>query len=150
MSQTVLLATDGSEPARSAEEYIERLLDPNEDRVVVVSVANTTRHIPSAPRKEGTQVGADPEQVRKHLLQRAETHVEEAGMRLEGSGFNVDTKVEVGDPGEEICKAIDEVGANVIAMGRRGRGALQELLLGSVSRYVVHHADCPVIIVPHE
>ncbi|MCV7257519.1 universal stress protein [Mycobacterium shimoidei] len=37
--------------------------------------------------------------------------------------------------------------ARMIVVGSRGRGALSRILLGSVSSGVLHHADCPVVIV---
>ena len=40
-----------------------------------------------------------------------------------------------------------EWNADVIVMGRRGRRNLSEILLGSVSNYVIHHAPCSVLVV---
>ena len=51
-------------------------------------------------------------------------------------------------PGEVICKLVEDKKAQLIVMGSRGMGTLRRTFLGSVSDYCVHHAHCPVAIVP--
>lgn len=52
-----------------------------------------------------------------------------------------------GKPGQVIKKMAQTWQADLIVMGRRGRTGLSELVLGSVSSYVMHHAPCSVLIV---
>ncbi len=54
-----------------------------------------------------------------------------------------------GNPGRKICDLAHTWGADLIIVGRRGRSGLTELLLGSVSNYVLHHAPCSVLTVQY-
>ncbi len=56
--------------------------------------------------------------------------------------------VEVGYPAEEILKAVDEEGCDVIVLGNHGKGFLRHAFLGSVSRSVLDRARKPVIVIP--
>lgn len=53
----------------------------------------------------------------------------------------------LGEAGLWICKLAETWGADLIVLGRRGRQGLAEMLLGSVSNYVLHRAPCSVLVV---
>ena len=54
-----------------------------------------------------------------------------------------------GEPAREIIAYAEEVGADFIVMGSRGRGSVKALFLGSTSHNVIHGAPCDVIVVRH-
>jgi nucleotide-binding universal stress UspA family protein len=52
-----------------------------------------------------------------------------------------------GDSGPLICAAAKNWSAETIVMGRNQKSMLSEVLLGSTSNYVLHHAACSVMVV---
>ncbi|MCC5859314.1 MAG: universal stress protein [Ectothiorhodospiraceae bacterium] len=62
-------------------------------------------------------------------------------------GVQVEEVSVMGDPAEEILGYAGEHPEAMIVMGTRGASEYMELLVGSVTTQVVHHATCPVTIV---
>jgi nucleotide-binding universal stress UspA family protein len=65
---------------------------------------------------------------------------------LQRDGRSSRVVVRYGPPGEAIVRFADEESASLVVIGRRGSG-LTRALLGSVSGYVVQHAQTPVALV---
>ncbi len=61
-------------------------------------------------------------------------------------GPTIKTGVSYGHPGSVLIDLSED--ADMVVVGSRGHGGFRGLLLGSVSTYVVHHARCPVTVVP--
>lgn len=49
-------------------------------------------------------------------------------------------------PGELIVDVATREKASYIVTGTRGLGKIRRTMLGSVSDFVVHHANCPVVV----
>jgi nucleotide-binding universal stress UspA family protein len=58
----------------------------------------------------------------------------------------IEQKVEEGPPAKVLIAEASD--ALLLVVGSRGHGGFAELLLGSTSAQVVHHAPCPVVVVP--
>jgi nucleotide-binding universal stress UspA family protein len=55
------------------------------------------------------------------------------------------TVIRSGSPARQLIA--ESEGAEMLIVGSRGLGGFTGLLLGSVSRAVVEHADCPVLVI---
>lgn len=77
-----------------------------------------------------------------HIVATAKKRAEAAGAK------DVTTQICLGDIADEILDVAEAEEAEIIVMGRRGLGRAREILLGSVSQKVLHHAGCKVVIVP--
>jgi nucleotide-binding universal stress UspA family protein len=66
------------------------------------------------------------------------------------AGIEAGSDYSPGEPGRQICATAKQWGADLIVIGRRGRSGLSELILGSVSNYVIHHAHCSVLVIQQQ
>lgn len=74
------------------------------------------------------------------LVGRARSRAQERHLDLTVRGL-----VQEGRPEQVIAHAHDD--AALVVVGARGHGDFRSLLLGSVSRGVVHRAHCPVAVI---
>jgi nucleotide-binding universal stress UspA family protein len=65
----------------------------------------------------------------------------------QAAGVAVEFSQNVGDPAITICAVAKSWEADLILVGSRGRRGLSELVLGSVSNHIMHHAPCSVLVV---
>jgi nucleotide-binding universal stress UspA family protein len=134
----VLLPLDGSAPSLAAVDHVIAQA-PGIAGVTLLSVL---------PLDRADAVNADASSPRRQMLDRdIDESTGEAGRRLERAGLGCAVEVRFGDPAEEILRLAAEGGFAEIVMGRRGRGGVAKLLLGSVSDRVTKSAEIPVTVV---
>lgn len=91
---------------------------------------------------DGTQE-FDPQWSGEKALARLESFVAEA---MAGADLEVEVRCAVANdlPARALLDAADD--AEMLVVGARGLGGFKGLLLGSVSRQVVDHAPCTVVV----
>jgi nucleotide-binding universal stress UspA family protein len=67
--------------------------------------------------------------------------------KVETEQLEADTIMEKGHAVQEIIRAAKGGSFDLIVMGARGVSHIREMLLGSVTDGVIHHADCPVLVI---
>jgi len=83
----------------------------------------------------------------EHARQAAEEAVAKAIAQLgEPQPVPVTIRAMTGFPAQELIEASRD--ADLLVVGSRGHGGFARLMLGSVSDQVMHHAHCPVVLVP--
>ena len=139
--QTVVVAYDDSREARAALQVgtaLARRLDARL-RIVGVSQAGLSFVAPmGVPYLVEEHGGDDEDRLRVRLTSIAD--------RLP-SDLQVDVRVHSGSVAPALVTACAD-GVDLLVIGSRGYGPSRSVLLGSVSRHVVDHAPCPVIVVP--
>jgi nucleotide-binding universal stress UspA family protein len=69
---------------------------------------------------------------------------------LRDAGIRYQTIMEDGRPASVIAKVAESVNADLIVVGRRGRGGVAELFLGSASHELVLHSKRPILVISTE
>ena len=134
----VLLATDGSDDAGTATNWLAQFPLPPGSRLRVVHAISIP---PSA-------IDAPPvREFQQSLRDEGRRTAEAARTALGGRFAGAEVQVPEGDPREVILHAAEEWPADLIVLGARGLGAVAGFLLGSVSLAVARHARASVLVV---
>ncbi len=135
MFERILYATDFSDYAQKITECLGEI--PGIKEIVIQHVIDP----------KGTAYGEESESV---LVKRAELILREQQNRLESPGKTVKTRVNIGIPGREILRTVEEENISLVVMGARGRSLIKDILLGSVSSDVLRYGKTNLLIMRHK
>ena len=144
----ILIAYDGSPDAQAAIQRAGKLISGRP--ATVLSVWERFQDV-MARSGTGMPVGAlDYDALDRSYEEQARERAEEGAELARGCGLEAHARigVRIGSIADAILSAADELDAEAIVLGTRGRGGFKSLLLGSVSHAVAQQADRPVIVIP--
>ena len=131
---TVVVGVDGSQESAAAVAWAEKYAESTGATLRLVSVWQWANSYGVPMRFDGY----DPARDAQAMADKARANVSLGDDR-------VNVVVVEGQPGPVLVNESD--GAIALVVGSRGHGKVSTLLLGSVSSYCLHHAECPVVII---
>jgi nucleotide-binding universal stress UspA family protein len=137
---TVLVPTDGSDPARAASDRAVDLAaryDATVHALFVVDVANLGLRTPT-----DVDVGRLDPSLRDH----GEAATAAVAASAAEAGVRSVTALRVGVPHRTILDYVDDHDVDLVVMGTHGRRGVTRLVLGSVTERVVRLSPCPVLV----
>lgn len=138
----IVVAIDGSASALHALETVLRLAGQwgGSHELALVNVQQPIVHADAF----GITAGMDG----PLLLQLGERDLAESWERVRASGLPASKRVLVGPAASCIADYAQELGADLVALGTKGRSNLASVLVGSVAHRLPQHCTCPVLLVP--
>jgi len=137
LTEHILYATDFSDNAWRAFEYVVKMVESGVKKVTIVHVQDMVKinpHLISRVAEFNEIDAARLQELKKILMQKG--------------CADVDIHLLYGIPAVEILQLIRERKATMTVMGSQGRGFVNEFFLGSVSQNVARHSSSSVLLVP--
>ena len=85
--------------------------------------------------------------LESYYREESRPHLMSAENALTAAGLDFKRHIHVGEAADVVVRVATELGCDWIVMGSKGRSAVAEAVLGSVSHRVLHLAHCPVLLV---
>ncbi len=133
--QEIVVGYDGAPEAQVALERAEAVARHSNAKLKLVTVVTPPVAAPvMVPGAYAPESPPEPDRVMSEGLNSVDRTLAAETVRLDG------------DPATQLLRTCEE-GADLLVVGSRGYGPLARVLLGSVSRRVIHRAPCPVLVV---
>lgn len=131
----IMVSHDGSKKAQDALEKAVELFIPMKPKIMLLTVVEAPLDASST----------NEESFRK-LCERREDDLKTVGSWVVDQGLEADVIIAVGDPRKMIIEAVKAKSPDLLVVAKRGGGLLDEMVLGSVSAFLIRHASCPVLV----
>jgi len=143
-SGKILLTVDGSEQAFNAIKTAAQTLNLKEKEIFIISVKENPELLPVEATLDRNWLDSIEKQQRIH----ATKAINKAKAFLEQEGIIIQNEIILtGNPAQKIIEFSEKEKIDLIIMGARTRTDLSKLLLGSVSKRVLEHINCDVLVV---
>jgi nucleotide-binding universal stress UspA family protein len=146
--EKILVAIDGSQNSQRALDFALEFAEKYSANLTLLNISeiSAVTSVPSdiTPYPGGSMVVLDRDfqKIHEEILTKALEHAKAVKPNV-----SVTSVLREGNPASEIVALAREGQFDVVVVGHRGSGKLNELFMGNISERVAHQANCTVIIV---
>jgi nucleotide-binding universal stress UspA family protein len=127
--------------------------------IIVKKIEEITKALPTkvwllhnaVPEPDFVEFKVDPQAARESLAKKFHVEhrqIQELANRMRKAGVDTTALLVHGATVETILEEASDLEVDMIVVGTHGRGAMYQLLMGSVSEAVLHKSRFPVLLVP--
>ena len=143
----ILLATDGSDHAGTALDFLLRFPLPDDSSVILLTVIDK-RVFVDAESVELTPTQSEAlHEVHNTVREEAQAFLDMTAQRVGARGLTVTVQLRSGDVAEEILVAAEEAQVDLVVVGSHGHSPVRRFMLGSIATRVLSYSPYSVLIV---
>ena len=161
MPRNVLLCIDGSSCANYAFRWAAENFLRQDDHLILLHATRDFKNLEPLQQPGGSGSGSSSssssmKEWPAEAIHAYEQKVEEqarllvqqyTASHLLGTNIKTEAIIQKGDPRQIVLDYVDKYKPVAVIMGSRGLGLLKRTVLGSVSDYILHNCDAPVIVI---
>ena len=153
MYNTILVPHAGSPAGDEALKHAIHIAKSDSAKIIILHVLEELPNLPLLLHQDQIErIKQQMNEITETMKKAMEKEMEERIKLCEKEGIKSDLKIVTGFPEDGIMKIVadQEIDLIVMAKRRKLRGIKRLMTLGSVSRKIIEHVSCPVLLIDIE
>ncbi len=154
MFQKILVPLDGSEHSLKALDEAAQIAKASKGKITLMNVYSVSAQPIMMPEQSASGYIGRPILTGEEISRLIEDTrkfgsriLDDGEQKIKAEGIEVEKKLVEGHVVQEIVRTANEGNFDLIVLGARGVSHIREMLLGSVTDGVIHHARCAVLVI---
>ena len=152
MFRKIIVPIDGSEHSLKALEEAAQIAKLSSGEITLINVFSVQPIMMPEPSTSGYTggpifTGTEFSRIIEAAQKSGNRILQDGEQKISASGVKVEKMLVEGHTVQEIVRAANEGNFDLIVIGARGISHIREMLLGSVTDGVIHHAHCAVLVI---
>ncbi len=154
MYKTILVSHGGTPAGDESLKHAINIAKASSSKIIILHVVEELQYPPTfaLASSERESMIASIKSANYAMKEEMKKELEKKTASCKENNIDVEIDVRIGFPAEEILNIVNEKNIDLLVMAKRRKlkGVKKLLSLGSVSRKIVEHVKCPVLLIDIE